>query len=665
MNQFTHRKTVFLSFILVLILAISGIASAAGIKLSGLNEAKLFELYSQAQAQIQLSKLAKASSYNTSPNYDDIERNPSSHKNEKIYFPGKIIQVLEGTGSSEYRISMNGSSGNVFLVDYMRPEGTERLLVDDQVWVYATFKDLETYTSTTNLSVTVPYCEAQLIIREITNKNIQSASPEELEALLPSIIEALKKATPKDHNYSKLTKANYDEFARLEDLHKDDLITVTGKVLQVLEGTFQNSIRLAVDSDSDKVLYLTADPDLLSIRVLDDDNITVKGKYTGLYTYSSIRSGEITIPTARVESLEVKGYTAPKKISKDKDGNSIITKKVYEDYARRPNEHKNEKISFSAKVIQVIEDSTTSAYRMAVDSDSNYIIYVEIANSNRSMRILENDTVNVIATFDGLLSYESTLGATITIPQCVASSIEIPGQKATSTQTNSKGTLKITKKNYETISREGDSNKGRPVSFTAKVAQVVEGNDSTIYRLAVDKDYNAMVLGIISNDDLSFRILEDDILTVEGTSTGLYSYQSTMGGKITIPSCTISKYSVQGYKPVSLGNPDAEGFLNITKKNYSEIARNPDPYQFKKIKFKAKVIQVVERSSRENVYRVAVDSDSDCMFYIEYTLPAGSSRILEKDVVTITGTYYGIFSYTTTLGSEVSVPALIADTMKK
>ena len=302
---------------------------------------------------------------------------------------------------------------------------------------------------------------------------------------------------------------------------------------------------------------------------------------------------------------------------------------------------------------------------MAVDSDSNYIIYVEIANSNRSMRILENDTVNVIATFDGLLSYESTLGATITIPQCVASSIEIPGQKATSTQTNSKGTLKITKKNYETISREGDSNKGRPVSFTAKVAQVVEGNDSTIYRLAVDKDYNAMVLGIISNDDLSFRILEDDILTVEGTSTGLYSYQSTMGGKITIPSCTISKYSVQGYKPVSLGNPDAEGFLNITKKNYSEIARNPDPYQFKKIKFKAKVIQVVERSSRENVYRVAVDSDSDCMFYIEYTLPAGSSRILEKDVVTITGTYYGIFSYTTTLGSEVSVPALIADTMKK
>lgn len=659
------RKRISILFVIIVVaLMFSGAASATGIKVKGLNEAKLYALYSQVQAQLQLNALQTSDAYDRSPNYDDIERNPSSHENEKIYFVGKIIQVLEGSGSAQYRITMNKDSNKVFLIDYERPENTERLLVDDQVCVYATFKELETYTSTANLSVTVPYCTADLIIPVITEKTVQAASQEELEEALSSILENLKNATPKDKGYLKLTKANYDEFARLESLHKDDLITVTGTVLQVLESSYVNQIRLAVDSDSDKVLYLLVDPDLCTIRVLDDDNITVKGKYTGLYTYSSIRGGEITIPAATAETLDIKGYSVPQKFTKDKSGNYVVTKKVYVDYARRPKEHLNESISFSAKVVQAIEGDTTSAYRLAVDSDSDCVIYTEIANSDRSIRILEDDKVNVIATFTGIMSYESTLGATITVPQCTASSIEIPGRKASSAQSTS-GTIKITKKNYDSFAREGDANTGRPVSFKAEVVQVVDDDDMTIFRLAVDKNYDSMVLGVISNDDLSFRILEDDIITVEGTSTGLYSYSSTLGGKITIPSCVITKYSVEGYKPVEIGTADAEGFLKITKSNYAEIARNPEPYTLKKIKFKAKIVQVVEGNGGQNVYRAAVDSDNNCMFYIEYTLPSGSSRILEKDVVTISGTYYGIFTYTTTLGSSVSVPALIAEKIGK
>lgn len=662
MRRYSHIRIFCLTLVFALVL--SGTAYAAGIKANG-NDKQLYALYAQIQAQLQLIQLRQSAVYNMTPIYDDIERNPSAHKNEKIYFAGTIVQVLEGSGLSEYRIAMNGDSDKVFLLDYERPENSERFLVDDKVYVYATFKELQTYSSTTNLSVTVPYGRANLIIRAVTDKAVLAASQEELEEALPVVLEALKKKMPKDHEYIKLTKANYDVFARQESLFKGDQITVTGKVLQVLEDTLLNTIRLAVDSDSDKVLYLVVDPSLCTIRVLEDDIIIVKGKYTGLYTYSSIRGGNITIPAAAAETLDLKGYKAPGRIPKDKAGNSIVSKKVFEDYARRPNEHLNESISFSAKVLQVIEGDTTSAYRMAVDSNSDYVFYVEIANSDRSMRVLEDDKVNVVGTFTGLMSYESTLGATITVPQCTASSIVIPGQKAAASQQDADGVIKITKKNYETIAREGDANKDKPVSFKAEVVQVVENDDMTIYRLAVDKSYDAMVLGVISNDDLSFRILEDDIITVEGTSTGLYSYSSTMGGKITIPSCLITKYSVEGYKPIDLGSPDAEGFLRITKTNYSEIARNPDPYKFKQMKFKAKIIQVVERSGGENVYRATVDSNSDCVFYIEYTLPSGSPRILEKDVVTITGTYYGIFSYETTMGSVVSVPALIADKISK
>ena len=109
---------------------------------------------------------------------------------------------------------------------------------------------------------------------------------------------------------------------------------------------------------------------------------------------------------------------------------------------------------------------------------------------------------------------------------------------------------------------------------------------------------------------------------------------------------------------------DSNGDYKITKSNYQEIARNPGAYKDQNITFRGKVVQAMERSNGENSYRVAVDSDNDCIFYVEFTVDTDAPRILEGDTVTLTGKYYGIYSYTTTLGSTMSVPAIIADSMK-
>lgn len=652
---------VFLSLLLFLAFTT---ASAAGIQTKGLGELKLYDLYSQVQSQLLLNKLANADQYSSSFSFDDIERNPDKHTGEKIYFEGKIVQVVEGSVSTTYRITAGRKSSDVFLLEYTRPADSERFLVDDSVCVYAEFVKLYTYSSTTNQSVTAPYCKADLITQPITNKNVIAASNEELEAALDDIREKISSAIKKDNGYSQLTKLNYQDFARHEKLHTDELITVTGTVLQVIEGSYINSMRLAVGSDSDMVLYLTMDPALSDIRILDDDKITIKGKYTGLYTYSSTRGGEITIPSASVESVKVSGYKIPQNFPKDKEGNYKLTKNLFADYSRRPNEHLNENITFSGKVLQVIEGTSSSQYRVAVDSDSNYVIYVDIPNSDRIMRVLEDDKVTVVATFTGLLTYESTMGSSITIPKCSASSIIIPGKEATVAQKDKSGVYKVTKKNYESFARDEQTYMDKPLSFTAKVLQVVDDDGGTIYRLAVDKDSDAVFLGIILSSDLDIRILEDDVVTIEGTSTGLYSYSSTMGGKITIPSCKITKYTVQGYKKKDLGSPDKAGYYKITKNNFDELARNPNPYKGENITFKGKVLQVVERSG-SNIYRVAVDSNSNCVFYVEYDLPSGSSRILEKDIVTLKGEFYGIYTYSTTLGSSVSVPAILATSITK
>lgn len=649
----------------ILMLWVLGSANADPISLKGLKETGLYELYSEVQAQLQLNQLRSAGNYMPLKDYDDIERNPSSHTNEHLYLEGTVIQVVEGESLNTYRITVDKNGDQVFMVTYALPEDSERFLVDDKVCVYGKFTDLYTYKSTTNLQVTVPLVEAALMIHPIMNKNVKKASQEELETALTDIREQISKTVKKDHDYTVLTKTNYPFFAKNVALHKNEKIKFSGKVLQALENDDITSIRVAVDNDSDHVVYLIVVGDLLDIRVLDDDVINVTGTYSGLYTYSSTRGGEITIPSCIADSVSVKGYKAPAKFTKDKQGNIKLTKQTYQDFSRRPKEHDSDPITFSAKVVQVIEGSSNSQYRMAVDNDYDSIIYVTLPNDSRTMRVLEDDKVTVVATFNGLLTYESTLGAPITIPQCIASSVVIPGKKATIAAKNADGNYVVNKDNYESFARDEDTYKGEVITFTAKVIQVVDGDSSTTYRLAVDKSYDAVFLAIIDNDELDIRILEDDEVTVEATSTGLYTYSSTMGGKITVPSCMLTKYTVNNYTKADLGSPDSNGNYKITKKNYQEIARNPDPYRLKGMTFKGKIVQVVEGNDGDNIYRVAVDSDSDCMFYVEYTLPSGASRMLENDTVTLTGTYYGIYSYKTTMGSTVSVPALIATDMHR
>lgn len=649
-------------FLLVVLVSICSFAFAATIKVDGLSETQLYDLYSQVLSKIQLNKFSDAEKYKSSFNYDDMERNPDNHTGELIYFEGKVIQVLEGAITT-YRIS-TGENSDVFLVYYSRPSDSERFLTDDKVWVYAKFMGLETYSSTVNKSVTVPYCNAALIVRPIKNKAVSGAGDKKLEKAISDIREALSKTVVKSKKYTIVTKKNYEDYARHEQLHKDELVKITGKVLQVVEGSSRNTIRLAVDSDSDRVFYLTVDPRKISLRVLEDDKVVINASYTGLYTYSSTMGGEITIPSAKVGKITVKGYTIPKSFPKDKNGNYQVTKAVFEDYSRRPNEHMDEPITFSATVKQVIEGTNSSEYRMAIDNNSDYIMYVVIPNSKRTTRILEGDKVKVAAKFSGLLTYESTIGTSITVPQCTASSITIPGKTTTSAKKDNKGRFTVTKKNYDSFAREEQKYKDQPITFTAEVVQVVDGDSYNIYRLAVDKDSNAMFYATIDNSKLDVRILEDDVIVVNATSTGLYSYNSSFGGKITIPSCKIDKYTVKGYKKISLGSPDNKGFYKITKKNFEELARNPNPYKGKQMTCKGKVLQVVERSG-VNIYRVAVDSDYNCVFYVEYDLPSNASRILENDIVTLKGEFYGIYTYSTTFRSSVSVPALIASSMKK
>lgn len=101
-----------------------------------------------------------------------------------------------------------------------------------------------------------------------------------------------------------------------------------------------------------------------------------------------------------------------------------------------------------------------------------------------------------------------------------------------------------------------------------------------------------------------------------------------------------------------------------TAYKYKTIARNPNDYKGMPAKFTGQVTQI-EESWGSDVIRLNVTKDeygiwSDTI-YIDYTPKSeNESRILENDIITVYGELDGIKTYTTVLGSDVSIPYLKA-----
>ena len=99
---------------------------------------------------------------------------------------------------------------------------------------------------------------------------------------------------------------------------------------------------------------------------------------------------------------------------------------------------------------------------------------------------------------------------------------------------------------YDTLTRTPDKHIGNKVTLSGEIVQVIEGDDAYQYLMAVDQDYDKMVLIEVPTDQLSSRILENDLITIYGVSQGTIDYESTIGGTNTVPAITVDKFEVTG-----------------------------------------------------------------------------------------------------------------------
>lgn len=94
---------------------------------------------------------------------------------------------------------------------------------------------------------------------------------------------------------------------------------------------------------------------------------------------------------------------------------------------------------------------------------------------------------------------------------------------------------------------------------------------------------------------------------------------------------------------------------------FNQLARNPDDYLLKKVKFTGAVIQVIEGDGTTTQIRLAVNSDYDKIILVEYDSSIVSSRILDDDIITVYGQSFGLISYQSTLGGTITIPSVYAD----
>ncbi|MBQ9278075.1 MAG: hypothetical protein IJ224_05520 [Lachnospiraceae bacterium] len=92
---------------------------------------------------------------------------------------------------------------------------------------------------------------------------------------------------------------------------------------------------------------------------------------------------------------------------------------------------------------------------------------------------------------------------------------------------------------YDDLARTPDDFEGKAIKIKGKVIQVTEDDGYTQLRVAVNSDYDNIIMVIYDSKIVDKRILEEDKITVYGLYTGLITYESVMGASITIPSMMI------------------------------------------------------------------------------------------------------------------------------
>ena len=124
---------------------------------------KAAEEQAKREAEEQAKKEAEAHKYETGLTWEQIAR--EGKKGTLGQFEGKIIQVMNGDGFTQYRVAINGDYDQVMLIEVKNSVSKETLLEDDYVYFKGESLGTITYTTVMGAEMTIPAFECHEIIR--------------------------------------------------------------------------------------------------------------------------------------------------------------------------------------------------------------------------------------------------------------------------------------------------------------------------------------------------------------------------------------------------------------------------------------------------------------------------------------------------------------------
>ena len=104
---------------------------------------------------------------------------------------------------------------------------------------------------------------------------------------------------------------------------------------------------------------------------------------------------------------------------------------------------------------------------------------------------------------------------------------------------------------FNEYARNPEPHVGAKIRFNGSIEQVIEGIESTQYRIAMNGKTDYVFYVEYEPEEAAARLLEDDRVTVMGEFTGLVDYNSVMAGQVTVPAVTAEKITEEL-------NPEAE-----------------------------------------------------------------------------------------------------------
>lgn len=127
------------------------------------------------------------------------------------------------------------------------------------------------------------------------------------DALLASLnltetVEKLLQMETAKADYSE--EYTYEQLARTPESYIGYKVKFSGSVLQVSEGN-TCYLRLAVNGDPQKVIFVTYDKNENGYRLLENDYIAVYGMAFSTYSYETAENGTITLPWVMADIIEL------------------------------------------------------------------------------------------------------------------------------------------------------------------------------------------------------------------------------------------------------------------------------------------------------------------------------------------------------------------------